>query len=1052
MKALFLILLFLLNVPQAFADTVHHDLSISLNPKEGSLSVTDRISFFKEQRKVKFLLHKGLNLEIIEWEGNKEKPKILKSEPFSDHLDFFLIELPAEIRSITLRYSGVIRHPLDPEEKEMARGFRMTKGIISEEGIYLSGLSGWYPLFENRSVTFTLKVDLPEGWRSISQGERVIDGKYEIWKEHNPQEEIYLIGNRFIEYKKKYKDIELMVFLRSPEKELSERYLNATSKYINIYERLIGEYPYKKFALVENFWETGLGMPSFTLLGPKIIRFPFIIDTSYPHEILHNWWGNSVYPDLSEGNWSEGLTAYLSDYLFKEKKGEDTEYRLTTLQKFTDYVRDEKDIPIKHFRMRHSPQEEAIGYGKTLMFFHMLRQKIGDSIFIEGLREFYRRHGFHYASFDDLRKAFEDVSNLDLKEEFDQWINRTGAPLIELKEATVEKKDDLFLLRVKLSQTQKEEPFNIKIPVKITTEKGIFYEVLPMKKRQEEFLMEFRLKPLKIDIDPYYDIMRRLHRDEIPPSISQVLGSKDLLIINPSEGNVKIYKRLSELLKFSATGNVQIKEDSLIEALPKDRSLVILGWENRLLKEIYDAFTKYDLIITEKEVKFPQNEIKKDGHSFVITIKNPFDKDHAILFISTKNPEGIGRKLPHYHKYSYLVFKEDELVNILKGRWQAIDSPLSRTFVDREIPFFETKRIRLLDSLSIDRMFETIKDLSHEGMEGRKPNSEGFKKAKNYLIKRFKESDMEPHLDEKDNIYATLRGKNERCIILGAHYDHLGKGYPGADDNASGVSIVLELANFFKNKSKDLNKSLLFVIFSEEEDGRIGSKFFVKNFKDIDKCGAMINLDTLGRLNNKKLLIIGSQSSEDWVDILNEVSKDSGLDIDLVKEELDASDNISFEEISIPAIQMTSGPHPDYHKKSDTPEKIDKYGLLKILNFTRELIYKIDERDLRFTKKIKAPLNEINKKRRVSLGTIPDFTFKGTGFMIEDVLKNSPAERVGLKKGDIIISVNGHPISSVKDLSDVLKRHQPGDKIRIKILREEKEIEKEVELVERESL
>jgi aminopeptidase N len=130
--------------------------------------------------------------------------------------------------------------------------------------------------------------------------------------------------------------------LRKPDTALANRYINATADYLALYEKLIGPYPYSKFTLVENFWETGYGMPSFTLLGEKIIRFPFIITTSYPHELLHNYWGNSVYVDNTKGNWCEGITAYMADHLFKEQQGQGAEYRRTTLAKFTDFVNVDK--------------------------------------------------------------------------------------------------------------------------------------------------------------------------------------------------------------------------------------------------------------------------------------------------------------------------------------------------------------------------------------------------------------------------------------------------------------------------------------------------------------------------------------------------------------------------------------------------------------------------------------------------------------------------------------------------------------------------------------
>ena len=132
------------------------------------------------------------------------------------------------------------------------------------------------------------------------------------------------------------------------------------------YRGLVGPYPYGKFALVENFWETGYGMPSFTLLGPQVIRFPFILHSSYPHEILHNWWGNSVFVDYESGNWCEGLTAYMADHLIQEQRGRGEEYRRDTLQKYRSYVRDGRDFPLTEFRSRHSAAASRIVSSETV--------------------------------------------------------------------------------------------------------------------------------------------------------------------------------------------------------------------------------------------------------------------------------------------------------------------------------------------------------------------------------------------------------------------------------------------------------------------------------------------------------------------------------------------------------------------------------------------------------------------------------------------------------------------------------------------------------------
>ncbi len=189
-------------------------------------------------------------------------------------------------------------------------------------------------------------------------------------------------------------------FLRQPDPNLANRYLEATAQYLDMYQRLIGPYPFGKFALVENFWETGYGMPSFTLLGPRVIRMPFILHSSYPHEILHNWWGNSVYVDWETGNWCEGLTAYLADHLVREGQGRGEEYRVRRAQEVPE-LRAARDgiSPLTEFRSRHSAATEAVGYGKCLMLCHMLRRRLGDECSRRALRRFFREQLWRSASF-----------------------------------------------------------------------------------------------------------------------------------------------------------------------------------------------------------------------------------------------------------------------------------------------------------------------------------------------------------------------------------------------------------------------------------------------------------------------------------------------------------------------------------------------------------------------------------------------------------------------------------------------------------------------------
>ncbi|MCP5050958.1 MAG: M1 family metallopeptidase, partial [bacterium] len=214
--------------------------------------------------------------------------------------------------TLTVNYEGIIHHPIKQTKTEYARGFSETPGIISDKGVYLAGASFWVPWFDNRLVTFKMETAVPGTWDTVSQGRRALQKKKNgrqitTWDSPNPMDEVYLVAAQFKEYGIKVGKVDVIAFLRSKDESLANKYLETTGQYLEMYEKLLGPYPYSKFALIENFWETGYGVPSFTLLGPKIIRLPFILPSSYPHELLHNWWGNSVFVNYEAGNWCAGL-------------------------------------------------------------------------------------------------------------------------------------------------------------------------------------------------------------------------------------------------------------------------------------------------------------------------------------------------------------------------------------------------------------------------------------------------------------------------------------------------------------------------------------------------------------------------------------------------------------------------------------------------------------------------------------------------------------------------------------------------------------------------
>jgi aminopeptidase N len=694
---------FLFFAASGFAQALpHHQLRIVLHPEQHTLAVEDRITLLPgSPRTLYFSLHRDLNPV-----SSDAEIKPADSMP-ENWLRQYRVTLPRGHDSFTLAYGGEIFHPPQQDARE-ARSFESTPGIIATEGTVLTGDSGWYPRFSDGMLAFALDITLPQGWRAISQGKGLVSNNGNtVWQESQPQDEIYLIAAPFIEYRQSGEGIEAQVYLRKDDSALAQRYLEATSRYLAMYQRLIGPYPYAKFALVENFWETGYGMPSFTLLGSQVIRLSFIIDSSYPHEILHNWWGNGVYVDYASGNWSEGLTAYLADHLLQERKGNGAEFRRSVLQKYADFVSAGRDFPLAQFTSRHSAQSEAVGYGKAMMLFHMLRRQMGDDVFTRTLQKFYRDYRFKRASFADLEQAFSQASGKNLKPYFTQWVQQSGAPQLRLISTQARRAGAAYELNIKIEQTQPGPAYALNVPLAVTLagQNAAYSAVIEMKEdKQAELHLSLAAQPLRVDVDPEFDLFRRLDRAEIPPALSQIFGAEKLMIVLPRKAPEDLraqYVAIAQAWQKQPSRETSIKWDDEITRWTDEDAVWLFGEENNFRGEFQTALMQSGAMLSEGGVWLAK-EYQRPLHALVLTThigQTPVAwlaaPDVAMLPI-------LARKLPHYSKFSYAAFSGPELTNLIKGVWPVTRSPLAQVVKQEDGSSVDVPRAKLAtrDSLA----------------------------------------------------------------------------------------------------------------------------------------------------------------------------------------------------------------------------------------------------------------------------------------------------------------------------------------------------------------
>lgn len=352
-----------------------------------------------------------------------------------------------------------------------------------------------------------------------------------------------------------------------------------------------------------------------------------------------------------------------------------------------------------------------------------------------------------------------------------------------------------------------------------------------------------------------------------------------------------------------------------------------------------------------------------------------------------------------------------------------------------------------------------LKDVYNKILESKKPSSFELKNSSAKISTEVKEVEAVSW-----NVAGYLEGKDpelkNELIIIGAHFDHLGMGgegslyrgdepqiHNGADDNASGTTGVLELAEKFASRKNNLKRSIVFITFSGEELGLLGSNYFVNNLPfPVEDAITMVNMDMIGRLKDSSLIVYGTGTSSDWKDILNNYNK-YGFKLTFNDEGFGPSDHSSFYGKKIPVLFFFTGTHEDYHKPSDDTEKINFTGEKDILNYVYDIVTAIDKNPIRPDYLL------VEKKesgqmfaRKVYVGTVPDFASNVDGYKISGVSEGSPAQLAGLQGGDIIISFGGKKISNIYDFTYALGDFVPGDEVDVIVKRGEDEITFKVKL------
>ncbi len=655
---------------------VHHNLEIALEPQQQAVRGIDTIRVGPPVPEIlRFDLAPQARIASVTAGGI--------AVPFKFQDGVLEIE-GAPIRSgnpLVIEYTAVFNDPAPGKPLNTDNPGYGVSGTIHSQGTLLLAGAGWYPSAENDGG-MDLSVAAPRGILAVTSGNLVghIDRERRSisrWRIPAPASRASLTAGPFIRRTLPAGDgVVAATYFTQPLDDLASAYLDATAGYLRMYTELFGPYAFNQFAVVENFFPTGYGFAGYTLMGRSVLRLPFIIHTSLGHEVAHSWWGNGVQVDYSHGNWSEGLTTYVADYLFKERQSQEAarQYRLQWLRNYANLVDPGSDFALSRFISRTDPVSKTIGYDKSAMVFHMLRQTVGDAIFWKTLKDIYTTHRFEKLGWLDLRRAFEKSANRSLATFFNQWVYRPGAPRLTLARVQSESGENGYTVSGYIAQ--QGPVYSLDVVLQLDTDRQSLNQRATLDNEKAGFRFSTPGPPRKLVADPQVNLFRRLAPEEIPVTINTIKGSDEVILWvsrNLDQSWMETARQLSISLGLT---NARIVRGP--DGIPAGSAAVIrIGMDTR---GVPPAPAPVSLQADAEQFAFQGRVFDRGGGASFFGVYESDGRPMALFLPATdrRAAEEALLKVTHYGKYSYLIF--DGARNQVKGVWPVTESPLVHDF------------------------------------------------------------------------------------------------------------------------------------------------------------------------------------------------------------------------------------------------------------------------------------------------------------------------------------------------------------------------------------
>ncbi len=649
---------------------VYHKVDISIDPENSFLSGTDEFKFknpILKKSSVKLL--KSLEITDVKSLDGKFEYKIV---PIDDNYNEIIFENPTvgksgnmtELSIFKISYKGKVM--MLPSETNLLQRHSNSAGIISgkvKEGIYLPSRS-FYPAADKDLADFEIKAEIPADYELITSAEPIFqieNGKKKYsFKSKLPVDDMTIVGGKFLVSKRTYDNKEFRLYSFDSLK-VAEQYLTATEEYYKLYTELFGAYPFESFSIVENFFATGFGMPSYTLLSGKLIAMPWVTLSpgSLAHEFVHNWWGNSVYTDYESGNWCEALTTFSTNYYYnvlKNNEADALDWRKKALISISALPED-RNYPVNEFKYQKDMLDAVIGYQKGAFIFYEIYKLMGKESFFNSLKNFATKNKGKRAYWFNLLSSFNEQAKKDsishpIRKTFDSWLKNKNVPLLKLE--NVEYSSDS--ITVTISQSDKNY---ISVPITIANNETSKKEYVIIKDTINTIKIANSINADFVAVDKDYEVLRQLYSWEKPYSFNRTLSDKPIVVMPDKKSpDYKFADEFFAMLVESGYNFEQVLSSDVNDEIIKNNSLIILGNfnNNKLINSLQNKYPK--------ELKFSNNMVEVKGKAdsvknylVMLNTDHPSNINKLCTVINFENYEKSDsfKRLFHYLTYSLVV-------------------------------------------------------------------------------------------------------------------------------------------------------------------------------------------------------------------------------------------------------------------------------------------------------------------------------------------------------------------------------------------------------------